>query len=47
VCPEVLRAAMEAHLPIVRVFFVASGIARPATRDRLLHRLEADLRSEG
>ncbi len=42
--PEALRAAMEAHLPIIRVFFVATGIARPATRERLLHRLEEDLR---
>ncbi len=46
ISPAALRAAMEAHLPIVRLFFVASGLARPATRERLLHRLEADLRSE-
>jgi tRNA A-37 threonylcarbamoyl transferase component Bud32 len=44
--PEALRTAMEAHLPIVRVFFLLSGVARPATRERLLQRLEADLRSE-
>jgi hypothetical protein len=34
---------MEAHLPIVRVFFLLGAAARPATRERLLHRLEADL----
>lgn len=43
--PAALRAAMEAHLPIVRVFFLLTGIARPATRERLLQRLEADLRA--
>lgn len=46
VSPAALTAAMKAHLPIVRVFFLLAGIARPATRDRLLQRLEADLRSE-
>ena len=44
--PATLRAAMEAHLPIVRVFFLLGGIARPATRERLLLRLEADLRPD-
>jgi hypothetical protein len=43
--PAALAAAMQAHLPIVRVFFLCSGIARPATRERLLARLEADFRS--
>ena len=41
--PATLRVAMEAHLPIVRVFFLLGGIVRPATRERLLQRLEADL----
>lgn len=44
--PAALRAAMEAHLPIVRVFFLLGAAARPATRERLLQRLEADLRPE-
>ncbi len=44
--PEALRAAMEAHLPLVRAFFVLAGVARPATRERLLQRLESDLRPE-
>jgi len=43
--PDALRAAMEAHLPVMRLFFLLPGIARPATRERLLQRLEADLRS--
>ena len=42
-CPVALRTAMEAHLPIVRAFFLTTGIARPETRVRLLKRLEADL----
>ena len=45
--PAALTAAMKAHLPIVRVFFLLGGVARPATRERLLQRLEEDLRSEG
>lgn len=40
--PEALRAAMEARLPIVRVFFLLGGLPRPATRERLLQRLQAD-----
>jgi len=44
--PAALTAAMEAHLPVVRVFFLLGGLARPATRERLLQRLEADLRTE-
>ena len=44
--PAALRLAMEAHLPVIRAFFLLGGIARPATRERLLQRLEADLRSE-
>lgn len=43
--PPTLRAAMEAHLPIVRVFFLLGGIVRPATRERLLQRLDIDLGS--
>lgn len=39
-----LAAAMQAHLPIVRLFFLCSGVARPATRERLLQRLETDVR---
>jgi hypothetical protein len=45
VSPAALTAAVEAHLPIVRVFFLLAGFARPATRARLLRRLEADLRA--
>ena len=44
--PAALAAAIEAHLPIARVFFLLGAAARPATRERLLQRLEADLRSE-
>ena len=42
---EALQAAVQAHLPIVRVFFLLGGLARPATRERLLKLCEADLRS--
>ncbi|WP_310538838.1 phosphotransferase [Phenylobacterium sp.] len=38
-----LRTSMEAHLPIARAFFLLGGLPRPATRERLLQRLEADL----
>ena len=38
-----LRMAVEAHLPIVRTFFLLGGLPRPATRERLLQRLDADL----
>ena len=44
--PAALTAAVEAHLPIVRVFYLLGVLARPATRERLLQRLEADLRSQ-
>ncbi len=44
VSPEELLAAVEAHLPIVRVFFLLSGVARPATQERLLQRLDSDFR---
>jgi aminoglycoside phosphotransferase (APT) family kinase protein len=44
--PAALQAAMKAHLPIVRAFFLLVGLARPATQERLLQRLEADLRSD-
>ncbi|HEY2358947.1 MAG TPA: phosphotransferase [Phenylobacterium sp.] len=43
ISPAELGAAMEAHLPVVRAFFLLSGLARPATRERLLQRLETDL----
>lgn len=39
----VLESAVQAHLPIVRLFFLLGGGARPATRVRLLQRLEADV----
>jgi Ser/Thr protein kinase RdoA (MazF antagonist) len=39
---EALRVAVKAHLPVVRVFFLLGGMARPATRERLLQRLDAD-----
>jgi Ser/Thr protein kinase RdoA (MazF antagonist) len=39
-----LTAAMEAHLPIVRLFFLLGSPVRPATRERLLLRLDADVR---
>ena len=42
-CPVALRTAMEAHLPIVRAFFLTTGIAKPETQVRLLKRLETDL----
>jgi Ser/Thr protein kinase RdoA (MazF antagonist) len=41
-----LTAAVEAHMPIVRAFFLLGATPRPATRERLLLRLEADLRAE-
>jgi len=41
--PAAQTVAMEAHLPIVRMFFVLGSPARPATQERLLQRLEADL----
>lgn len=37
-----LTAAIDLHLPIARVFFLLGAAARPATRERLLERLEAD-----
>jgi tRNA A-37 threonylcarbamoyl transferase component Bud32 len=42
--PKALHAATDDHLPIVRVFFLLSGVARPATRARLLQQLERDFR---
>jgi Ser/Thr protein kinase RdoA (MazF antagonist) len=44
--PEALERSVTAHLPVVRVFFLLGGVARPATRERLLKRLEADLGAE-
>ena len=41
--PTSLRPAVEAHLPIVRAFFLLGGMPRPATRERLLQRLDADV----
>lgn len=43
--PAALAAAVEAHLPLVRLFHLLSGVARPATRERLLARLDADVRA--
>ena len=40
--PHMLRAEIDAHLPVARVFFLLSGVAKPATRERLLQRLAAD-----
>jgi Ser/Thr protein kinase RdoA (MazF antagonist) len=45
-CPAALSAAMKAHLPIVRVFVLLAGLVTPATRERLIQRIEADLRAE-
>lgn len=42
VAPETLQAEIDAHLPVARVFFLLSGVAKPATRERLLQRLAAD-----
>jgi len=47
VSPGSLRAAVERRLPIVRLFFLLGATPRPATRERLLQRLEADRRAEG
>jgi Ser/Thr protein kinase RdoA (MazF antagonist) len=44
--PLALTEAMEAHLPIVRLFFLLGSQAHPATRERLLQRLEEDVRSK-
>lgn len=44
---EALTAAVEAHLPVVRVFFLLGGAARPATRVRLLERLVKELGEAG
>ena len=41
-----LRSAVEAHLPIVRLFFLLGAAAGPATQARLLQRLEADVKEE-
>jgi hypothetical protein len=46
VSPDALSVAVKDHLPIVRVFFLLGGIARPATRERLLRRLATDLAPE-
>jgi len=42
-----LTAAIDLHLPIVRVFFLLGAAARPLMRERLLERLEADFPCEG
>jgi len=47
VSPTALHAAVQAHLPIVRLFFLLSAAARPDTRARLLRRLEADVSEMG
>ncbi|HEX3364501.1 aminoglycoside phosphotransferase family protein [Phenylobacterium sp.] len=38
-----LRSAVEAHLPIVRLFFLLGAVARPASWAQLLQRLDADV----
>jgi hypothetical protein len=45
IAPAALTAAMQPYLPIVRVFLLLGG-APPDTRERLLQRVEAALRSE-
>lgn len=40
--PDVLMTRIEAHMPIVRAFFLLGGRPRPETRERLLGRLERD-----
>ncbi len=45
--PTAVAAAMEAHLPVVRLFVLLASPLSAATRERLLRRLEADLRAEG
>jgi hypothetical protein len=44
--PAALTAAMEVYLPIVRACALADGATNPAQRQRLIQRVEADLRSE-
>lgn len=44
--PAAMTAAIGDHLPVVRAFFLLVGVARPATRERLLQRLELDLLSK-
>ena len=44
--PAALTAAMEPYLPIIRVFLLLGPAGGPALRERLLQRIEADLRSE-
>jgi hypothetical protein len=46
ISPAALTAAMEAYLPIVRTF-VVFGDAVPSLRERLIQRIEADLRPRG
>jgi Ser/Thr protein kinase RdoA (MazF antagonist) len=40
-----LTAAIEPYLPIIRVLVLIIVALRPATRERLIHRVEADLRA--
>ena len=47
VAPDTLQAEIDAHLPVVRVFFLLSGVAKPATRERLLQRLRTDFGGKG
>ncbi len=44
--PAALTAAVEATLPVVRAFVLLGGAAPPAVRERMLRRLEDDVRSE-
>lgn len=46
ISPAVLTAAVEAYLPIVRAFIFLAGAGPPAVRERLLRRLEVDVRLE-
>lgn len=44
---DTMRAEIETHLPVVRVFFLLGGLPRSATRARMLGRLEADFAEAG
>jgi Ser/Thr protein kinase RdoA (MazF antagonist) len=45
--PTAITAAVEAHLPVVRLFVLLASPLSAPTRERLSRRLEADLRAEG
>ena len=44
--PAVLTAAMEPYVAIACTFALLSGALFPAQRERLIQRVEADLRAE-